>query len=185
MHFHVLPDTISISILIGIFTRKEWLDHSFFIGETMDAQTRKLLELAKEVGDGLGFEVDDLELMDGGGRTLLRIIIDKAQGVTIDDCTSFSRDFAALLDVDDPIKARFTLEVSSPGLDRKLKRPEHYMKNTGKLVRVVPREKEAGRNFLLGRLIKADEVSITLEVDGEEVSIPLANVKKARLEPEI
>ena len=151
----------------------------------MDVFKEKLDALAGEVGENLGYEVDDLELLGGAGRTLLRITIDKSGGVTMDDCASFSRDLSALLDVENPIKGRFTLEVSSPGLDRLLKKPRHYEKNLGKLVKVVPREKVAGRNFLVGRLLEADENAIRLSVDDEEVEIPLAQVKKARLELEI
>ena len=151
----------------------------------MDVLQEKLDALAGEVGENLGYEVDDLELLGGAGRTLLRITIDKSGGVTMDDCASFSRDLSALLDVENPIKGRFTLEVSSPGLDRLLKKPRHYEKNLGKLVRVVPRQMVAGRNFLVGRLLEADENAIRLSVDDEEVEIPLAQVKKARLELEI
>ncbi len=151
----------------------------------MDVLQEKLAALAGEVGDNLGYEVDDLELLGGGGRALLRVMIDRPGGVTLDDCASFSRLLSALLDVEDPIKGRFTLEVSSPGLDRRLKKLAHYEKNLGKLVRVVPREKVAGRNFLLGKLLGADEEKIRLSVEGEEVEVALDNVKKARLEPEI
>ncbi len=159
----------------------------------MDVLQKKLDALAGEVGENLGYEVDDLELLGGEGRTLLRITIDKPGGksgdkpggVTMDDCAAFSRDMSALMDVEDPIKGRFTLEVSSPGLDRLLKKPRHYEKNLGKLVRVVPRQMVAGRNFLVGRLLEADENAIRLSVEGEEVVIPLDQVKKARLELEI
>ena len=89
------------------------------------------------------------------------------------------------MDVENPITGRYTLEVSSPGLDRQLRRLRHYEKNLGKLVRVIPKDKIAGRNLLVGRLLTADENAIRLSVDDEEVAIPLDQVKKARLEPEI
>jgi ribosome maturation factor RimP len=169
-----------------MFCLKEWLDHSFFIGAQMvDSMLERLTALAEEASEGLGYEVDDLELFAGSGRTLLRVTIDRPEGVTVDDCAAFSRDFAALLEVEDPIQGKYTLEVTSPGLDRPLKRPEHYEKSVGKLVRVVPREKVAGRNFLMGRLLSTDGKTIMLSVDGEEVTVPLEAVKKARLEPEI
>ncbi len=167
----------------------------------MDAIQEKLVALAEEVGENLGYEVDDLELLGGDGRQLLRIIIDTLGkksgdtpgdqpgegygGITMDDCAAFSRDLSALLDVENPIKGRFTLEVSSPGLDRLLKKPRHYEKNLGKIIKVVPRQMIAGRNFLVGRLLEADEEAIRLSVDGEDVVIPLDEVKKARLELEI
>jgi len=162
----------------------------------MNVLQAKLDALAGEVGENLGYEVDDLEILGGGGHTLLRITIDtlgdhsqgsgdRPGGITMDDCAAFSRDMSALLDVENPIKGRFTLEVSSPGLDRLLKKPRHYEKNLGKLVKVVPRQMVAGRNFLVGRLLAADEDAIRLSVEGEEVVIPLDQVKKARLELEI
>ncbi len=162
----------------------------------MNVLQAKLEALAGEVGENLGYEVDDLEILGGEGRTLLRIIIDtlgaqaegsgdRPAGITMDDCAAFSRDMSALLDVDNPISGRFTLEVSSPGLDRRLKKPRHYEKNLGKLVRVVPTQMVAGRNFLVGRLLEADKDTIRLSVEGEEVVIPLDQVKKARLELEI
>jgi ribosome maturation factor RimP len=151
----------------------------------MDAVQDKLEALAAEVGGNLGYEVDDIELLGSSGRALLRVTLDKPDGIKVSDCESFSRDFSALLDVENPIKGHFTLEVSSPGLDRALKKPGHYMKNIGKLVRVVPREEMAGRNFLLGKLMEADEESIKLSIDGEEVKVPMDEIKRARLEPEI
>ena len=107
----------------------------------MDVLQEKLVALAEEIGENLGYEVDDLVLWDGGGRTMLRITIDtlgdtlgkvsgtepgdaegKSVGITLDDCTAFSRGMSALMDVENPIKGRYTLEVSSPGLDRQLRR---------------------------------------------------------------
>lgn len=146
----------------------------------------RLNALAAEVGENLGFEVDDIELLGSGGRALLRITIDKPGGIGVDNCEAFSRDMSALLDVEDIMRGRYTLEVSSPGLDRALKKPRHFEKSVGKLVRVVPLEKVEGRNFLVGKLLSADGEKITLAVEeAGEVSIPLAGVKKARLEPEI
>ena len=151
----------------------------------MDDIDDMLVALALEAGENLGYEIDDLELLGSAGRQILRVTIDSPGGVTLDDCTSFSRDFSALLDVDDPIKGRFTLEVSSPGLDRRLKKLAHYEKNLGKTVKVVPSEKVGDRNFLLGKLLGADEHKIRLLVEDEVIVIALDNVKKARLEPEI
>lgn len=151
----------------------------------MDSLLERLVALAEEACEGLGYEVDDLELFTGKGRTLLRVTLDRQGGVTVDDCAAFSRDFEALLDVEDPIQGRYTLEVGSPGLDRQLKKPGHYVKSVGKLLRVVPVEKLAGRNLLMGRLLRTDGKTITLSVDGEEVTLGLDAVKKARLEPEI
>ena len=167
----------------------------------MDVLQGKLVALAEEVAENLGYELDDLELLGGPGRNVLRITIDtlgdhlakgsgetaegKSGGITLDDCAAFSRDLSALLDVENPITGRFTLEVSSPGLDRLLKKLRHYEKNLGKLVKVVPRQMVDGRNFLVGRLLEADENAIRLSVDGEDIEIPLDQVKKARLELEI
>jgi ribosome maturation factor RimP len=142
-------------------------------------------ELAEEVAVSMGVEVDDIELLGEGRRRVLRVTLDSPGGVTLDDCESFSRDFGALMDVEDPIEGSYTLEVSSPGLDRPLKTPRHYEKSIGKLVNVVLREEREGGGFLRGRLLSVDETGIGISVDEGEMMIPFDNIKRARLEPEV
>ena len=146
----------------------------------------KIMGLAEEIAGPLGIELVDVELLGSGSRSILRVTIDKPGGVGLDDCEAMSRDFGALMDVEDLIKNRYVIEVSSPGLDRPLKKPRDFEKSVGKLVRIVLNEKQIEKQgLIIGRLTGfGDEVAV-LDVDGAEVRVPLSNVKKARLEVEI
>jgi ribosome maturation factor RimP len=142
-------------------------------------------EIAGEVALGLGVEVEDIELLGlGRGRTL-RVTLDKAGGVTVDDCAGFSREFGAALDVEDSIAGSYNLEVSSPGLDRPLKKPRDYEKSLGKLVKVVLNEQIRGQGFLVGRLKDVWEDRVMLSVGEGEEEVLFSNIKRARLEVEI
>ena len=94
----------------------------------------KINALAEEVGESLGFEVDDLDILGRGAKTIVRVTIDKDGGVNLGDCSDFSRQFGALMEVEDPLKGRYTIEVSSPGLDRELKKPLHWQKTVLKFM---------------------------------------------------
>lgn len=142
-------------------------------------------EIANEVAMGLGVEVEDIELLGlGRGRTL-RVTLDKEGGVTVDDCAAFSREFGVALDVEDAIRGTYTLEVSSPGLDRPLKKPRDYEKSVGKLVRVVLNEQIRGQGFLVGRLRDVTEDRVRLSAGEREEEVFFSNIKRARLEVEI
>ncbi|MBM4140557.1 MAG: ribosome maturation factor RimP [Nitrospira sp.] len=145
---------------------------------------KKVLQLATQVADEQGIEVVDVELF-GKGKLLLRVVIDKEGGVTLGDCESFSRSFEAILDVEDPIPGSYTLEVSSPGLDRPLKEIKDFEKSTGKLARIVTTEKIENQNFFIGRIIEVSKVLIRLLVHEREVPIPFEKIAKARLEVEL
>ncbi|MDP2166940.1 MAG: ribosome maturation factor RimP [Thermodesulfovibrionales bacterium] len=145
----------------------------------------RIREIVEEAALAHGLEVDDAKLSGREMKMLLRVTIDKPGGVTLGDCEALSRDIAAMLDVEDPIKSRYTLEVSSPGLDRPLRNPKDFMKQTGKLVRLVTKENVGGRSFFIGQLVSASERGVVLSVDGEEIGIDFDNISKARLEIEI
>jgi ribosome maturation factor RimP len=91
---------------------------------------------------------------------------------------------SALLDVEDPIPGHYELEVSSPGLDRKLTKPEHFQRFMGEIVKIQTRFPIAGRRRYRGRLLRADAQGIVLEVDGQEHGLPLASIETARLVPD-
>lgn len=154
----------------------------------MSATEKKIAALAQEVGENLGYEVDDVEVLGSGRRTVVRVTIDREGGVSLDDCTAFSRDFAALMDVEDPIKEKYTLEVSSPGLDRPLRRPSHWLKSIGKLARVVLLDPLEGRDVISGRIEafseEEDRVTLLME-DGTREELGLDEIKRARLEVEL
>jgi ribosome maturation factor RimP len=152
--------------------------------EHMEGIKNRVLKLAKQVADEQGVELFDIELL-GRGKLLLRVMIDKEGGVTLDDCESFSRSFEALLNVEDPIPASYTLEVSSPGLDRPLKELKDFEKNIGKLARIITTEKIESQNLFVGRILKVSSDFLKLLVHGREIDIPFDKISKARLEVEI
>jgi len=141
------------------------------------------MKLLEPVIERLGFELADLELKSGGRDGFLRIYIDGAEGVDIVDCETVSRQVSAILDVEDPLQGNYTLEVSSPGLDRTLTKPAHYQRFMGQDVRVKLRFPLAGRRNFHGALKSADEENIEIEVDGESHSLPIATIESARLIP--
>jgi ribosome maturation factor RimP len=146
-------------------------------------------ELGKLLGptiEGLGYELSDLELKIGGRDGVVRLFIDKPDGtVDLQDCEVVSRQVSAYLDVEDPIPGHYALEVSSPGLDRKLTKLEHFQKVMGEDIRIKLRFPVAGRRNFRGALQFANEELIKVVVDGESHSLPLATIESARLVPSI
>jgi len=142
-----------------------------------------ILHLLEPTIERLGYEVTDLELKLGGQDGLLRIFIDKEGGVDIDDCEKVSRQVSAILDVEDPLPDRYTLEVSSPGLDRTLTKPAHFQRFMGEDVRVKLRLPLSGRRNFRGALKAADDEHIEVEVDGEVYRLPITTIESARLVP--
>lgn len=140
----------------------------------------KLLEPAIEQ---LGYELSDLELRLGGRDGVIRLFIDKADGVGLQDCETVSRQVSALLDVEDPVPGHYVLEVSSPGLDRRLTKLEHFQRFMGQDIRVKLRIPIEGRRNYRGELRAADEENIEVEVDGQSHRLPRATIQSARLIP--
>jgi ribosome maturation factor RimP len=143
-----------------------------------------LWELFEPVVSGMGYELIEIEHFPNPKHGVLRLYIDKEDGVNVEDCSSVSRQISALIDVEDPVSGQFNLEISSPGLDRPLRRVKDFQRFTGSLVKiktVVPMDGQ--RNFK-GRLLKADEEVLVIETDTEEISMPMSAVDKARVVPE-
>jgi len=145
----------------------------------------ELVKLLEPTIERLGYELSDLELNTGGRDGLLRIFIDKDDGIELDDCEAVSRQVSSILDVEDPLPGHYTLEVSSPGLDRKLTKPAHFKRFMGEDVRVKLRFPLEGRRNFRGSLKSADEENIEVEVDGESHRLPIATIESARLVPSL
>ena len=159
----------------------------------------KIREIAGRVSARYGVELVEAELRGGGKARTLKIVIDKPEGVTHEDCANVSREISAILDVEDAVSGGpYTLEVSSPGLDRKLLKTEDYVRFTGSRVKLMTREPVNGNRHFDGRLKGFREGRLTLEMltgkkkpkpghahSGQVVEIELANVEKANLVPEI
>ncbi|WP_353684589.1 ribosome maturation factor RimP [Thermodesulfovibrio sp. 3907-1M] len=124
----------------------------------------KITEYAKEVSEQEGVEILNVEIHPGGKGLILRIFIDKEEGVTIKDCENFSRAIEAILDVEDPIKSSYTLEVSSPGIDRPLKEKRDFLRNIGRNVKITTKEKIADRTFFIGKVIDAGDDWVRIEI---------------------
>ncbi|MBV6418255.1 MAG: Ribosome maturation factor RimP [Steroidobacteraceae bacterium] len=143
----------------------------------------RLIALLEPLVGQLGFELVDVEASAGRGSGLLRIYLDSAAGVGVDDCERVSREVSALLDVEDPMPGAYTLEVSSPGTDRLLRTPAHFERFRGERVRVELVEPRDGRRRYTGTLATVDARGIGLEVDGEAVAVDFAAIDRARLAP--
>ncbi len=132
--------------------------------------------------EALGYELVAVEL-SGGDTSIVRIYIDNPGGVTIDDCAKASRQFSAILDVEDPISNRYTLEVSSPGMDRPLAKPIHFKAVVGQDVKIKMTTLVNGRRRFSGELVEATNEFAVVEVDGEQSELPYADMDRARLVP--
>jgi len=137
----------------------------------------------------LGLQLWELEYGSRAGGGLLRLYIDSlpdsAESITVEDCAKVSRAVSEVLDASDPIPGEYTLEVSSPGLDRVLRTYEHFARFADELVRVEMKVAMGGRKRFSGRLRTVAPTAITVEVEGERVVLPLAGIHKARLAPEL
>ncbi|SFN02189.1 ribosome maturation factor RimP [Thermodesulforhabdus norvegica] len=141
----------------------------------------ELWELLEPVVASEGMEIIEMELQREPQGYVLRIYIDHPDGVTIEDCTRVSRVVGDYLDVIDPIDHAYHLEVSSPGVDRPLRKVEHFARYLGSVVRVRTTEVVEGRKNFKGILVDVKEDTVTLECDGHAYDIPIAIVGKARL----
>jgi len=150
----------------------------------MNDLRQKILELATQNADEQGVEIFDIEL-SGKRKFLLRVIVDKEGGITLDDCEQFSKSLGAVLNIEDPFPGSYTLEVSSPGLDRPLKNINDFKKNKGKLTRIITGEEIENQKFFIGRILEVSNNSVKILVNKREMDIPFEKISKARLEVEL
>jgi ribosome maturation factor RimP len=142
----------------------------------------RIQEIAGRVTASEGLELVEVELRGAGNNQVLRLFIDKPGGVTLADCENVSHQVGTILDVEDVIAAHYTLEVSSPGLDRKLLKPADYERFRGRKARIKLRHPQEGRSNFVGRLAELEQGQVSLEVEGgAKVRLPLEEVVTARL----
>jgi len=144
-----------------------------------------LIELIEPVIEHMGYELIGIEHVSAGYAQTLRVYIDSQAGITIEDCESVSRQLGALMDVEEPMRGQYTLEVSSPGMDRLLTKPEHFVRFVGEKAKLRLHSPMGGQRNLSGYIcgIEGDELSIEL-LDGKSVKVPLDGIDKARLVPQ-
>lgn len=146
----------------------------------------RVQEILGPILDSLGLFLWDIEFKMEGPRWLLRIYIDSESGVSIEDCEAVSRDIGTALDVEDIITHSYTLEVSSPGLDRSLSRPEHFRRFIGSRIKVKTFQPVEGQKAFRAEIAGLNDGMLRLRLDsGAEIDTPLTNIAKASLEVEI
>lgn len=150
----------------------------------MRADHYKLRELLGPVVVGMGYELVGVEFHPNSVNALLRVYIDHGNGITLDDCQRVSGQVSGVLDVADPIPGRYTLEVSSPGLDRPLFTVEHFQRFEGREAKIQLNVPLNGRRKYRGVLGGLHEGAVTLICEEGEVTIPLDRIDRARLVPE-
>ena len=171
----------------------KWALPAFFVSgvgsdsEAMDTAIdciRRVWELAAPVAHSEGLEIVDIELKSEGGRSgrVLRLYLDKEGGPNVDELGRVTRELSDLLDEHDMVDGAYTLEVSSPGINRPLKRPEHFARFVGKQVRVRTRDPINGRRSFLGQLLEVTPDKIAVNQDGTRCDIPFAAIEKSNYE---
>jgi ribosome maturation factor RimP len=152
----------------------------------MDSFEENIISNIKELLEPMLFEkrleLFDLEFKSQGQKGVLRVFIDKDEGVTIDDCTVISRELGTLLEVHDVIPGSYTLEVSSPGLTRPLKKPSDYLRFRGKTVKIKTIEDIEDKKVFKGKLLDFIDETVSLEANGTNYLIPYNKIEKANLE---
>ena len=149
-------------------------------------QRDQLIEMLEPTVERLGYELADLEVQLGGKHGLLRIYIDRPDpeaGIGLEDCETVSRQVSALLDVEDPIPGDYNLEVSSPGLDRRLVKAVHFERFAGSRVKVKLKRLVEGRRNFRAKLVGIEDSNVLLHDGKSEFSIPLEEIDTARVMP--
>jgi ribosome maturation factor RimP len=151
-----------------------------------EADLEKITQMAQRVAASEGLTLVDVELKGGRGSRLLRLYIDKPEGISHADCARVSEQLSAMLDVEDPFPGSYTLEISSPGLDRKLVKASDFAHFVGRKARVVVREPVDDQKVLEGRLAGLEEGRVRLDLGEAGLKeLDLSNIQKARLVVEI
>lgn len=158
----------------------------------MSEKTSEIAGLLGPTVESLGLELLGVEYLPAPGGATLRLYIDVPEGedaaasrtVTIDDCEAVSREVSAQLDVADPISGNYTLEVSSPGLDRPLFNLAHFGKFTGSQAKVALKLPQDGRRRLQGTILRVEGNSVVFDLDGAEFTVDADNIERARLVPD-
>lgn len=151
---------------------------------SMSSIQQKLIDLLDPVAESLGCELWGIDYSSQGRHAMLRIYIDKVGGVSLEDCEKISRQSSSVLDVEDPIKSEYTLEVSSPGMDRPLYKLPHYEQSIGERIQVRLRLPFDGRRRFTGLLKSVENEEIVLEVDNEEYVLPIESIDRANVTPQ-
>jgi ribosome maturation factor RimP len=150
----------------------------------MSVTREKLISLLEPEIESLGYELAELEINLSDGHGMLRLYIDRPEGIAVEDCARVSQQVSGLLDVEDPIAGDYQLEVSSPGADRKLVKPEHFDRFAGSMIKVRLRNLVNNRRRIRGQLLGRQEGKIDIRAGEETISVDLGDIDVARLVPD-
>ncbi|WP_445675632.1 ribosome maturation factor RimP [Pseudomonas aeruginosa] len=149
----------------------------------MSSKLEQLQALLAPVVEALGYECWGVEFISQGRHSVLRVYIDRPEGILIDDCEAVSRQVSGILDVEDSISGEYTLEVSSPGMDRPLFTLEQFAKHAGEQVKIRLRSPYEGRRNYQGILRGVEEQDVVVLVDDHEYLLPIDSIDKANIIP--
>lgn len=140
-----------------------------------------LVQLTQSSIEAMGFELLGVEYIRAGSNSIVRFYIDHADGIEVDHCAEVSHQISALLDVDDPINSHYSLEVSSPGIERPLFTLKHYLNFIGEKVRMKLRMPMDGLFKLEGKIVAVESSLITLDVADKLITVSIDNIRKANI----
>jgi ribosome maturation factor RimP len=172
----------------GSVKKKKPLYWGFFVlGETtpVASKEQQLTDMLEPTVEALGFELWGVEYLSQGRHSVLRIYIEGENGITVDDCAAVSEQVGSVLDVEDPITGEYTLEVSSPGMDRLLFKLDQYPGYVGEMVELRLRSAFEGRRRYKGVLQGIEGDDVVLRVDNHEYLLPHGAIEKARIQPRV
>ena len=150
-----------------------------------DTVAKRVGAVALPVLEEMGLELVEVQYRREQSGWVLRLIIDKQEGISLEDCAAVSREISQLLDIEDFVDQAYNLEVSSPGLNRPLKSMADFERFTGRMAKIKTIEPIAGEHVFIGRIKKTEGETIILEIGRKEVTIPFSQVARARLEVEL
>ncbi|NKF22639.1 ribosome maturation factor RimP [Solimonas marina] len=150
----------------------------------MASLQERLEQILEPLIDSLGYELLLLEYSPNPRNAMLRLYIDGPSGITLDDCERVSKEVSGALDVEDPIRSAYRLEVSSPGLDRPLVKPAHFQRFAGQQARVQLMAPVNGRRRFVGEIVAADADVLRIQTEEGVAEIPFADIDRARLVPD-
>lgn len=149
----------------------------------MTSKLEQLQDMLTPVVEALGYECWGIEFISQGRHSVLRVYIDHEDGVLIDDCEKVSRQLSAVMDVEDPISSEYTLEVSSPGVDRQLFTLEQFARYVGEQVKIKLRSPIEERRNYQGLLRSVEDQDVVVQVDEYEYLLPIDLIEKANILP--
>ncbi len=150
----------------------------------MSQKLTHMWELFEPVVNGMGYDLIEIEYLPNPKHGVLRLYIDKEEGIKVEDCSAVSHQISALIDVEDAVPGQYNLEISSPGMDRPLRRIQDFQRFSGEVVKLKTSMEIDGRRNYKGTLLGVDDDQVVVECEDTEVRLPITAIDKARLVPD-